>query len=510
MLSKWSHLKKLFVKNRPQAKHNPDSSSDPILLSKSLAANIASLRQAFDQCQDLVIHDFFIGDSIQAAIIYFEGAIDTQTLNQNVLSPLVDVTQSPRTITEISSMLSSPKFRSVALLSDVIAGVTEGNAILCCNGMEEALLLFLSKWEHRSIEEPQAESVVRGSREGFTELIEMNRLLVRRRLKSPRLKTLSLKLGSLSQTQINVMYVEGNAERELVQEVMSRLNRIRTDIVTESNSVEEWIEDHPFSPFPQVQSTERPDVVSAALSEGRVAILVDGTPFTLLVPATHIAFLQSPEDYNQRFLVSTAIRWLRYLFYIISLVAPSTYVAVISYHQEMVPTSLLMRIASTREEIPFPAFFEAFIMEIIFEALREAGLRLPKQIGSAVSIVGALVIGQAAIQAGLVSAPMVMVVAITGIASFMVPQYATGAAIRLLRFPIMILSGLLGFLGLMIGLMLILTHLCSLHSFGHPYLQSIAPIRYREWKDVFLRAPSPYLHQEAVYATPEDKQSKRN
>lgn len=292
-----------------------------------------------------------------------------------------------------------------------------------------------------------------------------------------------------TKTCIIVTYIEGLVEPSLVTEVNSRLSRIEIDGILESGYIEELIEDQPSSPFPQILSTERPDVVCGNLLEGRIAILVDGTPFVLIAPTTLFSLLQSSEDYYQRSLASTAIRWLRYFFTAMSFVLPSLYVALITYHHEMVPTSLLISMASSREAVPFPALVEAMIMEVTFEALREAGVRLPKQVGAAVSIVGALVIGQAAVQAGLVSAPMVIVVAITGIASFMIPHYIAGISIRLLRFPMMLLAGTLGLLGIMLGVIMAVVHLCSLRSLGVPYLSPVGPLRVQELKDTLVRAP---------------------
>jgi spore germination protein KA len=257
----------------------------------------------------------------------------------------------------------------------------------------------------------------------------------------------------------------------------------------ESGYIEELIEDNSYSPFPQLVNTERPDVAAANLLEGRVVILVDGTPFVLIAPISFFSLLQSPEDYYQRYMISSIIRILRFVFMVLSLLLPSLYVAVLTYHQEMVPTALLISVASSRESVPFPALVEALMMEVTFEALREAGVRLPKQVGAAVSIVGALVIGQAAVQAGLVSAPMVIVVAITGVSSFMVPHYTQGIALRMLRFPIILLAGTLGLLGVMLGVITIVVHLCTLRSFGIPYLTPIAPVKGRELKDALIRAP---------------------
>ena len=245
------------------------------------------------------------------------------------------------------------------------------------------------------------------------------------------------------------------------------------------------IEDNPNSPFPQIMTTERPDVACSNLFlGGRAVILVEGTPFCLIAPISFFSLIQSQEDYYRRFMIGTLIRWLRYLFLGLSLLLPSVYIAVLTFHHEMVPSPLLLSMAASRETVPFPAIIEALIMEITFEALREAGVRLPKQIGSAVSIVGALVIGQASVQAGLVSAPMVIVVAITGISSFMMPRYIAGIAIRMLRFPIMLLAGTLGLLGIIMGVIAIVIHLCNLRSFGVPYLAPLAPLKGKELKDV--------------------------
>ncbi|WP_269758372.1 spore germination protein [Thalassobacillus sp. C254] len=247
----------------------------------------------------------------------------------------------------------------------------------------------------------------------------------------------------------------------------NRLQRIDVDGTIESGMIEEFIEDNPLSPFPQILNTERPDVVASYLLEGHVCVLVDGSPSALIAPVSFYSLLQSPEDYYQRFMASTLLRWLRYFFLVIALLLPSIYVL-----------------------IPFPALIEAFIMEIMFEVLREAGLRLPKQVGAAVSIVGALVIGEAAVSAGIVSSPMVMVVAITGIASFALPRYNFAFPIRMLRFPMVLLAGALGLLGVILGVLAILVHLCTLRSFGVPYLSPWAPFQFNSLKDVFYRAPS--------------------
>ncbi|GFZ77496.1 putative membrane protein YfkQ [Paenibacillus marchantiophytorum] len=467
------------------------SSDSSEAVSSSIDINLQMLKSIYDKCKDVHFHEFIIGGTTKAFVVHFEGMVNLEILDRNVLTPLLAESAEEWKYTEkdLSSLISISDIREMATLTEMVAPISSGSVGLFIDGVAKGFALGLAKWEKRSIEEPSAESIIRGPREGFTETMSVNTSMLRRKIKSSSLKMVAYTVGKHTQTEVLLIYMEGIANASLVEEVSQRIADIQIDGILESGYIEGLIEDNPFSPFPQIQVTERPDVVCAALLEGKVSILVDGTPFALVAPATLFSLLQSPEDYYQRFIIGTFIRWLRYLFFFITLLLPSLYVAILTYHQEMVPTSLLLSIAKSREDIPFPALIEALLMEVSFEALREAGVRLPKQVGAAVSIVGALVIGQAATSAGLVSAPMVMVVAITGIASFMMPQYSAGIALRMLRFPIMFLSGMLGLLGLMLGFIVIVIHLSSLRSLGVPYLQPIAPMKGAELKDVLIRAP---------------------
>lgn len=286
-----------------------------------------------------------------------------------------------------------------------------------------------------------------------------------------------------------VAYLEGIAREEIINEVKARLGRININGVLESGYIEELIEDNPMSPFPQLEHTERPDKVSAAILEGRVAILVDTTPHVLIVPTIFYMFIQSSDDYYERFPIGTLTRFIRIVAYFISVILPAMYIALTSFHQEMIPTSLALSIAASREGVPFPSIGEAFIMEGIFEILREAGLRLPKQAGQAVSIVGGIVIGQAAVQAGIVSQAMVIVVALTGISSFAIPAFNAAASGRLLRFPLMLMASVLGLPGILAGLSIIIIHLNSLRSFGVSYMEPFISADKNEFKDIVIRSP---------------------
>ncbi|MBM7715536.1 spore germination protein KA [Bacillus thermophilus] len=484
--------KLLRKKRKKQQANNVQIPKPQEVLFKDFNKNVELFRSVYNHCSDVVFREFCLFGNVQAIIIYIEGLADTEKIDNHVLSPLMQKKDSePRqpSIEFIESNVSVSKTKKLSLWADCIESISTGSSILLMEGENQALSLGLTKFEARAIEEPEAEKVLRGPREGFIESLQVNTAMLRRTIKSPALKIQSIKLGKYSKTSVVLAYMNGIANPTLIQEVENRLKRIDIDGFIDTNYIEEMIEDNPFSPFPQLMATERPDVVSSNILEGRVAILAEGTPFALVAPTTFFSLLQAPDDYYERYIVGTVIRWLRYIFLFISLVLPSLYVAITSFHQEMIPDPLLLSIAAARENVPFPALVEVVIMELMLEALREAGVRLPNQIGAAVSIVGALVIGQAAVQAGLVSAPMVIVVATTGIASFMSPHYILGYSIRLLRFPMMVLAATLGLLGIMMGILALVIHLCTLRSFGEPYLAPLAPLKKHELKDVLWRAP---------------------
>lgn len=481
----------LTDKNTKKLSNELQTTESSSTLSTNLVENVELLQSTYTNCPDVVFRRFLIGNITNACLIYIEGMSNMEEVDKSVLTPLMQnqTENTPDVLTILEKKLAISKVKLIKVFQDVIKEVSSGNPVVLIDQQSQGISVGLAKWEKRPIEEPTAESVVRGPRDGFTETIGINIMLLRRKIKSPKLKLRSINIGRYSQTQVVIMYMDGIVDKTLLDEVNNRINRIDIDGILESGYIEEFIEDSPFSPFPQLSNTERPDVAASNLLEGRVVILTDGTPFALIAPITLYSLLQSPEDYYERYLVGTLIRWLRYFFLLIALLLPSIYVAILTYHQEMVPTTLLLSIAKSREEVPFPVLVEALIMEITFEALREAGIRLPKNVGSAISIVGALVIGQAAVSAGLVSAPMVMVVAITGIASFLIPRYNASIALRILRFPIMFLAGTLGLLGIMLGLLTIIVHLSTLRSFGVPYLSPMAPMKGTEMKDTLIRAP---------------------
>ena len=460
---------------------------------RSIGERLEWIREQMIDNSDVAYHTFVAGPSVDCALIYLRGMVDLNMLQEDVLKVLLrldapDAAHFRKRLFDLKQ-LSVTGYRLIPTLKEGISSVLDCNAILLVDNEQSIIELPLEKHENRAIEEPPNEAGIRGPREAFIENVDINITLIRKRLKTAKFKTETTRIGSLTQTKVVIAYIEGICKKDLLEEVRSRLSRIEIDGILGSSYIEEYLDDTPFSPFPQLQYTERPDITAASLLEGRVAILVDGTPIVLIAPVTLMMLLQSSEDYYQRFIASTWIRLIRYFFLIVSLLLPSTYIAITTFHPEMIPSKLLVTVMSSREIVPFPALVEAFIMEVSFEALREAAIRIPKSIGQAVSIIGALIIGTAAVEAGIVSAAMVIIVSLTGIASFISPHYDLGLAFRFLRFPIMIMAGFFGLYGITCGLFLLFLHLINLRSFGTPYLSPFSPLAASDMKDTLIRAP---------------------
>jgi spore germination protein len=458
-------------------------------LSRDLEENKRFLTRIFTDCSDIVIRPFTIERDIPALVVLVDGLVKTELVENALENLMILEGQESDVESLMSRSLPVSQVKKADNYAKFLDGVLNGDTGILLDQNSEGLLLGIRGPAGRSVSEPETEGVIRGPREGFTENLRINTSLIRRRIKSPKLKTKPLVLGRQSSTIAAVIYIEGMTNPGLIEEVLGRIDKIDVDVILESGFLEEYIQDSALSPFPQMQVTERPDTTAIALMQGRVAIVIDGTPMVLLAPTVFVHLLQSSEDYYERFQMGTLIRWLRYVFLFVSLFMPGLYVAITTYHAELIPTSLLFSIASAREHIPFPAVVEALIMEVIFEALREAGIRLPKAVGSAVGILGAIVVGQAAVQAGIVSAPMVIVVSITGIASFTIPSFNGAIAVRMLRFPFILMGALFGIYGMLIGLMIMVGHLANLRSFGVPYLSPIGPMKPSSLKEVIIRPP---------------------
>ncbi|KJR44899.1 Spore germination protein GerKA [Desulfosporosinus sp. I2] len=498
ILKKLRYLKLLNVNYADDQKKQGTSEygqSTPIKLSQSLEKNLIAIRNLIGNNFDVIIREFSFGDHINVALIFLSGMTDQSMINENIMKPLMSESHSSQNETLKIKDIAQIKARILSVggvnqyssYDEIIDGCLSGQSILLLDECNEALAIMTTNWKSRAVEEPKTESVVRGPREGFTESLLTNTTLIRRKIMSPDLKIESMKLGSRTKTNVCIAYIQGIANPLLIEEIKRRLNRIKTDSILESGYVEQFIEDAPFSIFSTVANSEKPDAVAAKILEGRAAILVDGTPFVLSVPMVLIESFQSSEDYYSRPFFASLIRSIRFLAYFISIFAPSSYVALTTFHQELIPTPLLFSMAGAQEGVPFPAVMEAIMMGIIFEILREAGVRLPRPVGQAVSIVGALVIGESAVTAGLIGAPMVIVVALTAVSSFVVSAQSDSGGV--LRITFVILAGFIGIYGIVIGQLGVFIHLASLRSFGTPYLSPLAPLSIRDLKDTIIRAP---------------------
>ncbi|MFJ7729245.1 spore germination protein [Neobacillus sp. NPDC097160] len=468
------------------------------ILHNQLEANVDWIVRKFGNSTDLVVRKFEIGEreTQHAAILYIDGISDSKSVLESFLKLLnehtyLQILNTPFDVEKFMNRLVVP-VGSVKKESDLdllLTAIVSGDTVILFQGLEQAFVASTRQWKERSIEEPISEPVVRGPRDGFTETLRTNTSLLRKRIKNPNLWMETLQIGRATKTDVAIMYIRDIANPKIVDEVLNRLKAIDIDSILESGYIQEMITDRTITVFPLIYNSERPDVISAEILEGRVAILVDGTPTALIAPAVFVQFLQASEDYYQNWDFATFIRMVRYGSLGITLLAPALYIAITNYHQEILPPKLLLSLAAAREGVPFPAFIEATMMELIFELLREASVRMPRTVGSAISIVGTLVIGQSAVQAGLVSPAMVIIVSLTAISNFAIPSYSMSTSFRMLRFFIMWLAASLGIFGILLGLFIIVFHLCSLQSFGLPYMSAFAPFHIKDQKDVILRVP---------------------
>jgi spore germination protein len=465
-------------------------------ISARMDENEAYLKEQFELCSDIVFRSFTLSDGSILLLVYLDGMSRLQVIEDNVLSPLI-YNGLPEGIGRIQSIselfrrewLPLTKVSTDSSMKKLIHHILQGKLALLVEGEASALIAEVQGFETRGIQEPQKESTLRGSKEGFVENIRTNTTLLRRRIISPELKMESFTLGTFSQTDVVLAYVQGKVDEKVLSNVREKLNSIHMDGVFESSYIEEWIENNSFSLFPQIQNTERPDIVAASLLEGKVAILTNGTPYTLLLPITLWSSLQSADDYFERFVFVIMTRLIRYIMTFISFALPAIYVALTTFHPEMVPSFLMISIATARENSPFPTIIEVFLMMFIFDGLQEAGVHLPNQLGPVVSIIGALVIGQAAVEAGIISAPIIIVISLTGVAAYTIPRYSATLSFRIIRYMLTLISGLIGVDGIAFGMIFLLIHLVTLESFGTPYLSPVAPLDVNRLRDVVIRYP---------------------
>lgn len=462
-------------------------------LSGRLDANLSLIKSAFYNVDTIQYRELqsSLNAKLKFCLIYNDGMVDSKAIDEYILKPLMHLEALPRGSAAADLLanqtLHIDNVKKLSTLKEITEGLAYGNSLLLIDHCDEALMLDTKNFVTRSIQEPDGEMVLSGPREGFCESLLINLSLIRRKLRSSELKMKYLSLGRRTETQVCVAYIESIVNKPVLEELMKRLKVIDIDGVLDANYINEFIRDNSRSIFRSIGYTERPDIVAGKLLEGRVAVFVDGTPVVLTVPFMFIENFQSNEDYYLNYYYTTYMRILRIVGFLLSITIPAFFIATITYHQEMLPTKLMISIAADSFSVPLPASVEVFILLVMFDILRESGIRMSSRIGQALSIVGALVVGQAAVAAKLVSAPMIIVVAATGITSLLIPKI--DAPTIYIRLGLLLCASCFGFLGLTLGLSVVVIHILSLESFGISQITRDDQSGLRDAKDIFIRAP---------------------
>lgn len=481
---------KFFLKEKIREDLDEEVSVDHEL-STELVDNAKELIKIFDSSlnNDFNIRKLHIKSLNMKAHIYFlSGMANVTEIEQFILDPLTtkEIEGKPEIKEMICDIVPIKSIKTAYSFTECINGIINGQTLLLIENSKCGFLLSTIKVEHRNVDKPQNEMVLKGSNEGFVESMIVNKSLIRKQLRYEKLVTESVKLGNRASNTVSLMYVSDIVNKDVVKEIKKRLKTIQTDNIQNISLLEQYLEEKPHSLVPTILYTERPDRAVSYILEGHVVILAENSPACLVAPVTFWSFFHTAEDNFQRWAYGNFIRIIRLLAFFIAIVTPAFYVAATNFHVEMLPTDLALAIAAKRETIPFPAIVEVLIMEIAFELLREAGVRVPTPIGPTIGIVGALILGQAAVEANIISPIMVIVVAITGLSSFAIPDISFSFMIRIIRFVFLISASIFGLLGIVICLALSIAYLTGLNSFGVPFLSPKSPYNLSS-KDFILR-----------------------
>lgn len=508
----WSLLNRLLGKGA--APQQDASIRQPAVAGRDLLEQLENLFQGAD---DVKIRRITLGEEgAEAAVLYIDGLVDAARIEETLLRPLMSwagqaspaerrvVGRTPELLAQ--RVLAASEVALVRDLEEASAALLRGDVVLVLQGDRQGLQITNRGWQSRPIEDPLLEVTIRGPRDGFTENVMWNTALLRRRLRDPSLRVELFSIGRRSRTTVAMLHLASIAPDQLVQEVRRRLNAIDIDGILDTGYIEQLIEDKWWSPLPQHLRTERPDRAAAALLEGRVVIIADTTPFVLVVPATFDSLFHSPEDSYDRWFPVNLLRWVRFLASVLSLIMPGLYVALVAYHPGILPTEFTLRLMASREGVAFPVLVETLLMQFFLELIKEAGFRMPSSIGQTFGIVGGLILGDIGVRAGLVSDAMVIVVAITAVSSFAAVDRELGTVLRLLGLPVLLSAAVLGLYGLTMALLLILAHLCTLRSYGVPYLAPYGFYPLSDWKDSVFRAPLRHYRHRPAYLSPKDPQ----
>ena len=471
-------------------------------LTEDMNSNIKELKNIFKGCDDVIFKIFKAGIK-PCCLIYTDNIIHNETVRESILTDLMHKFEGESAADIALKGITVGDVKEEGDINNVVSAVLWGDSVVLTEGYKKAFVISTKGWPTRGIPKVETEMTVYGPKDAFTEAGSINTVLIRRRIRDASLKVRRMRCGRRSKTDIAVMYLEDVARGDIVNDVINKIKALDIDMIIDSGYLQQMIEKNSISPFPQMQLTERPDKAAASIYEGRIVIVVDNSPFVIIVPSTFNVFFQAAEDYYERWEIVSFLRLLRYIAAGVATLLPGLYIALTLFHANMIPTSLALKAAAGRGNVPFPSLVELLIMEFAFELLREAGVRLPSPVSSAIGIVGGIIIGQSAVEAGIVGPMVVIVVALSGICSFVVPNTAMVSALRLVKYIVIILSAFFGMLGFWIGVIFVIGHLCSLESFNFPYLYPFCGVDdddYTDYKDSVIRRPIYKMIKRPVFA----------
>ena len=473
--------------------------------------NFSVIDEILKDCPDIIRRKVILNSGKKGCFFFVQGLCDLDLFQRDFMTPLLKLEKlDSDDIKDIPYKIPVAGITFPLVIDSLISDILAGSAVFICDGLTVGISCTLKKYEKRSIQEPEGEKSIRGDHDGFIEDMATNISTIRRKVKTSNLKFKNFTVGSASHQTVSVAYLENIANPNLLKIISDKISNLNSDGFIAIGYLEQIITDHPNSIFPQYLATERPDKAIAGLLEGKFIIMLQETSFVLIAPVTFHAFTQAPEDYSTHWIGATYLRLLRTIATLIAIFLPGIYIAVLSYHYYMIPLALLVPLAQSRSRVPFPPVVEAFLIEFLIETIREASIRLPSFITASVSIVGGLVIGQTAIQAGIASDLMVIIIAASAIAGFTMPTYDLGISIRIVKYIVMVASSMFGIVGVVIPMVGLLAHLLVLDSLGEPYFQPIAPFKFGDLKDTYIRAPIKYLKKRPDIAEPKDKKRGAN
>ncbi|WP_167555431.1 spore germination protein [Gottfriedia acidiceleris] len=474
-----------------------------IPLLKDINSNLEKLKDEFSNVFDFKTRKITFNDR-PLCIAFIDTISNKEIINEKIIKVLLNIKHG-----NIMTDLPVSTISTTNCFNEINDSLINGKTILLEDGSKEAYIIDTVLFEVRSTSEPVNERVVAGAHDGFVESLSKNINFLRNRIRSTHFKIEVLEVGD-PVTNVGILYLDNIVNKDILQNVKNRINSIELENNLTTGKLEEFIEDSSLSPFPQLLETERPDRVISNLFDGKIGVIVEGSPTVSIMPATFFMFFQTPDDYNGRVLIGTFLRIIRLFSFFLCITLPAVYISIVSFGYEILPYELVTTIQNSIEFVPFSPFVEAIIMQLILELLREAAVRLPSPIAQTIGIVGGLVIGTAIVEANLVSNTMTVVLAITAVASFVVPVHEMSFSLRLLSFPMIILASLYGFVGIIFGLTLIFIHMVKLESFGSPYFSPLAPIRIKDLKDAIIRIPNWKMKTRPTNALPIDTIQSKN